>query len=689
MTYREPESIFKNIEISETTSTYSLVLSDQFKRVLEVSFFKNIGWSIEERYDLTNKRFRQPFTGDQEALTRLPLSCRETDTTIIAKTNEYGISLSKIDSSFFLKKRGITYFVSGNQPFSRHCEPTEIHEGLMSLKVSDPSIRKDQPVKPKTFFSEMVRFSYKKYQGPMLGLAGQTGEFNRSGYRFELYNTDEFIHTPERKPMYQSWPVLFHEGERTSGSWICVFWDNPSRTFVDLGDFYPGRITFDSITNNARVYIIEGESLSAVSQKLIKLLGGAFLPPKWAFGYQQSRWSYMSEEEVISVSQKLKNEAIPTSAIYFDIDHMEDFKVFTKNKKHFSNLKACVDTLHDKGFKVVGIADPGVRIDPKFTLYTALKKSGAYLKTNTQNPFKARVWPGKCLLPDFGNPDCTQVWERFQTKWLNDFGFDGIWNDMNEPSNFDGQNEATSKAFTSRGPITQDWNLYGYYMAKTSFESFKAARPNEVPFVISRAGYPGIQKYAVTWHGDNQAWWEHLSLAIRFAVNFSLVGLFYTGADIPGFTGNPPDDLAVRFFQLGSWLPFFRGHSIFFAKDKEPYAFSDGAKEIIVNAIRLRDSLRDEWYESFKICVTENRSPLMPVFTSRGTLIQDEFLLFDKYLIAPVVTRDCERREVYLPEGKWMEFPKKKAARSGLRWISRPVRLEDIPVYVRLGRQEN
>ena len=203
--------------------------------------------------------------------------------------------------------------------------------------------------------------------------------------------------------------------------------------------------------------------------------------------------------------------------------------------------------------------------------------------------------------------------------------------------------------------------------------------------MITRSGYPGVQRSAIIWHGDNHAWWEHLQLALQTAVTYALCGAFYTGADVPGFSGNPPDDLAVRFFQLGAFLPFFRGHSNFISKDKEPYAFSSSTKDLIKATIDLRYSLIQEWYTGFARAYRDKTSPLLPVFDHSGRLIKDQFLLFSKLLICPVLHRGATQRLIYLPEGDWYRFGNTQEILQGGQWLVEPISLADIPIFVKAG----
>jgi alpha-glucosidase len=679
-----PDPIARSGNLSLATATPECIeLRAEGGLPITIRHFTNIGWEVEVHYDQTDADVhRQPFTGAQEERTLTTLTLTDDADGIEVTAGDAVCRVSRADGTMEFKEGGRTLFVTDQKPFSAHASAVQIYDDLMSLKVTDFTDR--APFGPVGTLSEsrMVRFSYPRPEGLVLGLPGQAGEMNRNGYRFTLENTDQVLHIPDRRPLYQSWPILFHKGVE---GWVGIFHDNPTKTSVDIGDFYPERVTFESHTGNTRVFIVTGTSLTDVSQKMSLLLGPSVFPPAWAFGYQQCRWSYMSSKEVRSVVASLRKKKIPCDAIYYDIDYMDGFRVFTTNPETFGDLAACIADVRKEGVRSVCIVDPGVKVDQAYSVYEDLKKTGWIWKNRDGSDFVIKVWPGSSILPDFGHAPLRTWWAKLQAQWLSQYPFDGIWNDMNEPSNFDGANKSNARAMTLRGSVVGEQNLYGYSMAYASAEGWLAHKPGTRGIVISRSGYPGLQRFAVVWHGDNQAWWEHLRLAIDTAIGYSLCGAPYSGPDLPGFTGNPSDDLAVRFFQLGAFLPLFRGHSIYFAKDKEPYAYEKKTSALIKKAIELRYSLAREWYTGFAHAVKTGEPPLAPVLTEDGTLVRDHMLLFDKFLVAPITERDQSRKLIYLPEGDWYALGRPKRRIRGGRWISIAVTLKTIPVYVRAG----
>lgn len=683
--YPEPQRMLPNRCAAVRVSDSRVTVDTTAGVPLEIEFLDGVGWSFEVRYDLLGGgRIRQPFSGQQEAIGRRALSLEQSGDHAVVEAGNVCVTIDTRSGSFECRVSQQTYFRTEQCPFFSHPEGVEILDEIQSIE--HPGFEEETPWRPVPIYlkTTMARFRYPAPHGPILGLPGQTGEFNRKGYRFELFNNDQPAHVPSRPPMYQSWPIIIHRAIDGDG-WVGVFHDNPARTFVDLGDFYKESVVFESITNNTRVYLVHATTLAGITEKFVRLLGQPVFPPAWAFGYQQCRYSYMSTEEIRRVARRFREERIPCDAIYFDIDYMEGYRVFTRDPDRFGDLHECLEDLHVDGFKAVCIIDPGVKIDPGYPAYERLKAGDGFLKDREGNDFEIVCWPGKAALPDFLSPESSSLWVEMQREWLAEFRFDGVWNDMNEPSNFDGGRQKTTAAFTASGPMTPLYNLYGARMAEASAAGWRGARPDERGLVISRSGYPGVHRHAVIWHGDNYAWWEHLRLAVDTAVIYSLCGAFYTGPDVPGFFGNPADDLAVRFFQLGAFLPLFRGHGYKLSCSKEPYVYGGEAGRHIRSAIALRYSLMTEWYSNFERCVRMGYPPLEPIFDDTGAPIRDSFLLFDKFLVVAVTNRDERMRAVWLPKGRWYRLGETTTSIEGDRWLAEPITLERIPVFVRAG----
>ena len=681
--YPEPECIFSRNTAVRVVGAHTAFLETPLKAPVEIEFIEGVGWSLEVRYDLVKTDVRrQPYSGVQEGLRRAHLSiASEAD---VIKAGEHSLIFERETGSLLCETGGVIYWSSNGCPFSSHEKGVVIQEDIQSRE--HPSWDEPTPwrLKPEFFETYMARFRYAAPAGAILGLPGQAGEFNKRGYRYHLFNTDQPAHIPSRPEMYQSWPIVFHRDAAHTG-WVGVFHDNPARTYVDLGDFYKDTILFESITNNTRVYIVHAETLAGVTAKFVKLLGKPVLPPSWAFGYQQCRYSYMTSDEIRHVGHKLREGDIPCDALYFDIDYMDGYRVFTNNPHTFGDLKECIEDLAKDGFKSVCIIDPGVKIDSGYPIYDTLLKEDATIKNADGEPFEIVCWPGKAVLPDFFNPRVRSVWATMQGAWLKEFKFDGIWNDMNEPSNFDGGREKTATALSSEGPFRDLFNIYGASMAQASAAGWSKAHPDKRGVIITRSGYPGVQRHAVIWHGDNYAWWEHLRLAVDTCISYSLCGAFYTGPDLPGFFGNAPDDMALRAFQIGAFLPLYRGHGYKLNSSKEPFAYGAPASALIKDAIKLRYSLATEWYSHFERCVRSGIPPMQPVFSDENSPVRDTFMLFEKMLVVAITNRDERARAIWLPEGMWYRLGDTTTPLIGGRWISESITIEKIPVFVKGG----
>lgn len=684
MTYPEPPTLFSSTFDAVTHCDRLIKISNsRHGGDLEITHIQGVGWQLELRVDVVDTTtLRQPFTGDQADLEKSNLfSSKVGDRLVITEPKGTELHISP-DGCFQLQINGTPFFTSTSSPFLGHERRVPLSNLMKSRQSADLKDDFSFIRHAGTFDSHMRQFRLPRPVGPVLGLPGCTGEFNRNGYRFELYNTDRWEHTPSRAPLYQSWPIVFFKTR--PDTWVSVLYDNPTRTFVDIGDFYTDSMVFESVTGNIRVLICCGETLELCSSRMTTALGAPPLLPAWAYGYQQSRWSYYSESHVRKVLDAFKREELPLDAIYLDIDYMDGYRVFTTDQARFPDLRGLIEEVHEQGKKIIAVFDPGVKKEESFEVYKDLLSHGKVLRTRDSGPLTVDVWAGPSVLPDFLDSTTSAWWSALQRRFLREFPLDGIWNDMNEPSNGHGSsgNAAVAECETSLGKFESFYNLYGLYMAKSSREGWD--RP-ERPFVITRSGYPGVQKHSIIWHGDNAAWWEHLRLALRTAVNYALCGAFYTGADVPGFQQNPPDDLAVRFFQLGSYLPFFRGHSDLLSCNKEPYVFGDTARRIIYASIRTRYSLLREWYSYFELATRTMTPPITPVFSQQGSLIQDQFLLFGKYVVAPVIERDALVRAVYLPTGDWYRLGDPTTILSGGTFIMEETSLDTIPVFVRAG----
>lgn len=522
------------------------------------------------------------------------------------------------------------------------------------------------------------------------GFGQKLGPLDRSGRRLTMWNTDDRPHLPDSDPLYQSIPFgIAMDHERALG----IFLDHPGRAIFDLGATEPRRWSIDVEGHALDVYLFVGPEPKRILDRYTELTGRPFLPPKWALGYHQSRWGYASADHVREIAAGFRARAIPCDAIYLDIDHMQDRRVFTWDRERFPDPRALATELREHGFRLVPIVDPGVKADPANEMYREGVAQGHFCRTVHGDVYIGKAWPGRAAFPDFERKATRAWWGNALVRALVEQGAGGIWNDMNEPSNFtDGG--TLPAGVLQRGPDGERshreiHNLYGLRMCQATYDALRRAAPDEEPFVLTRAGYAGIQRYAAVWMGDNASWWEHLLASIPLCLGMGLSGVPFVGSDVGGFDGDCTGELLVRWMQVGAFLPLFRNHCSLERRAQEPWAFGPEIEALCRAAIERRYRLLPYLYELF---VDANRvgtpivRPLWLEFPKdeESYQINDEFMLGPNMLIAPVYVAGVRKRAVYLPAGRWVGLDDREL-HEGPGWILADAPIEKIPAFVRAG----
>lgn len=539
------------------------------------------------------------------------------------------------------------------------------------------------------------------------GLGEKTLPFNKYGTRATMWNSDFPAYTVRFDPLYESIPFLLKsDPQGTYG----IFLDNTSRTTFDVCATDSDQIVYTAKEGAFELYVIPGKNPAEVVGKFSELTGKMHMPPLWALGYQQSRWSYYPEARVLELARGFRENKIPCDVIYLDIDYMNGYKCFTWSPKNFPTPKEMLDTLHGLGFKVVTIIDPGIKDEKGYDVFESGMKDSVFVKKPDGSHFTGQVWPGKCVFPDFFN-EKTRKWWGSQYKFLLDYGVDGFWNDMNEPSVFDSPNktfdldvvhlvdegqsveneEQISESKTQMEKFARHvavHNAYGMQMARATREGLERLEPNLRPLVLTRANYAGGQRYAAMWTGDNFASFAHLRLALSMFLNIGLSGQPFVGSDVGGFIGDPSPELFSRWLELGVFSPFFRTHSVINSKPREPWAFGEPYTGINRNIIDRRYELIPELYSEFKNAHDTGLPMVRPLFLNypedqKSYELSDEFLFGDKFLVAPVLDSGKVKRNVYLPSGNWMSFYDGKLISEGWHEFDAPLGM--TPIFVKDG----
>ncbi|MCX7821390.1 MAG: glycoside hydrolase family 31 protein [Brevinematales bacterium] len=558
------------------------------------------------------------------------------------------------------------------------------------------------------------------------GFGMRRGKLNKKGEFLINWNTDDPNHFFETDPLYQCHPFFIALSETYCYG---IYFDNYSRSYFDFrgNEFF----SFEALDGELDYYFIYGENPSIVLEEFTKLVGRAYLPPIWALGYQQSRWSYKSEKEVKRIAKSFRKRKIPCDVIYLDIDYMDNYKVFTINNKKFKNFQKMAEDLKKLGFKIVTIIDPGVKIEKGYKIFDEGSENNYFCKRENELA-TGYVWPGKCAFPDFTDENVREWWGK-NHKFLIDNGVSGIWNDMNEPAimnktdynlmnlifKFLGFNyppaidkttsftDKIKKILTKtlpddtihkKGTHLLFHNIYGYLMCKATYEGLKRLNQDKRPFILTRSGFSGIQKYSAVWGGDNQSTWKHLEMSIISIQNLSNSGVPFVGEDIGGFWKSlRSGELFVRWIELGVFYPFMRVHSALNTKRQEPWSFGEKYENIIVDYIKLRYKLLPYiyscFYEAKERGIPIIRSMFLEFFEDKNThTIEDQFMFGPNILVAPIYRMGIDRRGVYLPRGKWVDFWSGEQIDGG-KYIEAKAPIEKIPLFVRniipMGEVEN
>ena len=533
----------------------------------------------------------------------------------------------------------------------------------------------------------------------IFGLGDKTGgTLDRRGKSYVDWNTDAYGFDSSTDPIYKSIPFFISSGG--PGGAYGLFLDNTWRSFFDFGHSAPDTLAMGAPDGPIDYYIIAGPGIRDVVRRYTDLTGKAPLPPQWALGYQQSRYSYMSAAEVRQIAARLRRDRIPTDVIWLDIDYQDRNRPFTVNKSAFPDLKGLAGDLGRDGIKLITITDLHVADAPGegYGPYDTGIAGNHFVHNPDGSIYVGKVWPGPSLFPDFTESKARAWWGTNFRAFVDD-GIAGFWNDMNEPAVFndlktmplDTVHRVDSDDFAPRNASHAEiHNVYGMENTRATYEGLKALRPNERAFVMTRASFAGGQRYAVTWTGDNSSTWDHLKLMVHQLINLGLSGFSYAGADVGGFTGGPSPELMTRWFEIAAFTPIFRDHSAKDTPRAEPWV--DGPQQL---AIRRR--FVDERYRlmPYLYALADENSrtgdPLMrPVFydypeAARAPCDQSiSFSLGKSLLIAPPPKMESpEKYDVCLPPGGWFNYWTGKRVNAAK--VSETPRLDSIPVFVRAG----
>ncbi len=527
------------------------------------------------------------------------------------------------------------------------------------------------------------------------GLGDKAGPLDRRNLAFTLWNTDAFFWQESTDPLYKSIPFFL---ALRRGVAYGIYFDNTFRSSFDFGKESADSYSFGADGGELDYYFLYGPHPKKVLEDFTALIGRTPLPPLWSLGYQQCRYSYYPESRVRDLARTFRERKIPADVLYLDIDYQDGNRPFTISREYFPNFEGMIHDLGQQGFKIVAINDPHLKKEPGYAPYDQGMAGDHFVKNPDGSVFVGKVWPGDSVFPDYTRAETREWWGTLYKGFV-EMGIRGIWNDMNEPAVFERAGKTMPPDIVHRvnGRKTDHrevHNVYGMQMVRATFEGLRRLRPNERPFVLTRAAFAGTQRYAASWTGDNTSSWNHLCLTVPTLLSLGISGYPFVGVDVGGFVGSPPADLLTRWMELGAFLPLFRNHTMKGTADQEPWVHGPEHEAIRRRYIELRYQLLPYIYTSFEE-TTRTGLPLMrPLFLEypdaerpyEDSLAgQDtEFLFGRDLLVAPKLFEMTDPYEVKLPPGEWYDYWTGQRLAGNQILVVKPA-LDVLPLYVRAG----
>lgn len=538
------------------------------------------------------------------------------------------------------------------------------------------------------------------------GLGEKTGGFNRRGRNFILWNTDVLhkhvlelnrLHEADLSldglstnfdPYYTSIPFFYHCRANANSAAISGFFlDNGYKANFEFEQRDVYRVEFHG--GQYTEYVFAGPSMKRVLEGYTFITGRISPPPIWALGQHQCRWHDYTADDVLGIGKQYRDREIPCDVLWLDIEYMNGYRVFTWNKDKFPDVPGLLAKAKEQKLRIITIVDPGVKFEPGYRVFDDGVAKNLFCKTEAGNTYIGQVWPGRTAFPDFSKAETRAWWGKLNAEHIGS-GIAGIWNDMNEPAT--GEVEPFSMRFDRDGenhPHERFHNQYALLMAMGTHQGLLAAEPNLRTFILSRAGFSGIQRFAAQWLGDNCADWSHIAMSVPMTAGMGVSGQAFVGGDIPGFTSSPSAELAARWTQYGALTPFCRYHSERGEPDKYPWSFGPGTERLARAALELRYRLLPYIYSAF-VQASETGAPIQRPFVfdfqddrhARET--DDAYLFGEALLVAPVMQAGVTARHVYLPPGNWLDFYTNERHEGG-RFITASAPLDRIPVFARGG----
>jgi len=628
-----------------------------------------------------------------------------------------------IDNQYIIQQNNVQYstsdssdyFIISTQLYSLNIRKSDLKISVYDQKNklvvengNNPTIIKNSI--HKGFYYSQTNFEFEE-NCYFYGLGDKTGSLCLNDYKYTNWCTDAFGFHEFSNELYRSIPFFTYQKQDQS---IGFFFDNTYRSHFDFGSTVKNLFEYSVDGGELNYYIIGGEHQIEIIQNYTQLTGLVELPPIWALGYHQCRWSYFPESRLQEVAETFRKEAIPCDAIYLDIDYMNNYKCFTWNTDYFPYPQKVINHLKSIGFQTIVMIDPGIKSESGYSVFESGLEENVYCRRSNGQLMQGPVWAPNCVFPDFTNQKTRDWWGDCYQSLYNEDGISGFWNDMNEPAVFkvDNLTFPNDVIHQFEGYPTNHakaHNIYGMTMAKASWEGLKKLNPNKRPFLLTRSNYSGGQRYAAIWTGDNVANWDHLRLANRQMQRLAMSGYSFTGSDIGGFVDQPSPELMIRWMQLSVFHLLMRTHfmgnkdhgssevdilSMIESEnnnriDREPWSFDEDTKEKLKSAISLRYQFLGIIYTAFYQYSSQGTPIIKPKYldnnwNNKFASEEDEFFFGDNLFISPILESQKLMQIIEFPNDDWYDYY------SNLRYLGNqtyhlPVTLFHIPIFVRSG----
>lgn len=529
-----------------------------------------------------------------------------------------------------------------------------------------------------------------KWNELFFGMGDKPCRGNLRGRKFEFWGADHYAFHDNSDPLYKNIPFFIGLADQRCYG---IFLDNTGRSSCDFGIRENDQLVLEVPGGRMNYFFFHESSPLEIIASYTRLTGLPALPPAWALGYQQSRWSYYPESVVRNVVGRMRETRIPCDAIYLDIHHLDGNRVFTWDKERFPDPAGMIGELKDEGIRIISIVNPGIKIEEGNRVWGEGLEKGYYCRRHNGAVLEGKSWSEICHFPDFTRGDVRNWWAGLLREDVGVNGVSGIWADMNEPSIFPDQTfPADTRHDCDGNPCShaRAHNIYGHCMAKSCREGMLRFGEGKRPFILSRSGYAGMQRFAATWTGDNCSTWEHLGIANAQCQRLASSGISFCGSDVGGFLEYPTPELFCRWMQLGAFHLLFRNHSSGDYGGQEPWVFGQEITDHVRYAVEYRYRLLPYFYTQFYRYSVEGMPILRPLALQCSqeedtSWRETEFFVGDHLYVVPVLEPQVEECTFYVPSGTWYSLWNDKPLGQHGREETVPVSLENIPVFVRGG----